>query len=223
MRLLVFLMLQVALASQALSQISVSLGGNLGAYSPRLDVVDDILREAEAQGAQSERSGSNRTFGLSFDFSMTERLHLRLFYTYWKRQYSWDSIENGEEKSSVMSITVEPILIGFQYYLSPPERKLRTYMGTDFGVFRTTLKIDNEFISPDATDYFSGSQGNSYALHPYLGFEYRVIKLLKIYTEFSYFMGEYEPQEVDLIKTRIGRERLNLDGFHWQGGVKLVF
>ncbi len=223
MRLVAIFALFLMMVSPVSAQVSVSIGGNLGTYSPKLDVVDDILSEAEAQGAQSARSGTNRTFGASFDFSMTEKLHLRLSYSFWKRRYSWSSMENGETKNSVMNLTIEPILIGFLFYMSPPENKSRFYFGTDVGVFRTTLKIDNEFISPDATDYFAGSQGNTYALHPFFGFEYRLMKPVKVYSELSYFMGEYEPQEVDLIKTRIGRERLNLDGMHWQGGVKLVF
>ncbi len=221
-----FLLLVIfAWQNSALAQQSVAIGGTVGYYQPSLDVIDEFLTEAQANGATISRTSGNVIFGGTFDFSITPRVRLRLDVSKWQDTARWESQEMGTPTQSEIAVDVLPVIAGFQFYLREVERVLQYYLGASVGVVHTSIDIRNNSQTPGApgTTNSLSSSGNEFAFRPFAGVDLRIAQSVKIFSEANYYVGKFTPQDIDFLRSRRGRESLSLNGFSFLGGLKFLF
>lgn len=208
----------------AMAQITASLGGLVGYYDPDLGNIHQLLEDVKAQGGTVQsRPEGDITFGLTFDFSMTERVNMRLDAALWSGSASWRDA-GGTGARSTLEIDAMPVMVGFLLWMNDRTLAQRIYLGASVGIIRTSLKIRSDQAQSSIFNAsFLESTGSAFAFRPLAGIDYRLVSALRIFLELSYLYGSFTPQEIDLIKTQIGKEAVTLDGFDLMAGLKFTF
>ncbi len=219
-----FLLLFLLIMGRAEAQMAVNLGGMAGYYNPQLGAIHDLLSEARADGAYDiQQPGANFSYGFSFEFMMTPRVYLRFDAARWQSRASWTIDQQGQPNRSDLNLTLWPVFIGFQIFMTDPEARFRYYIGAGGGIIRTTLKIESDQAqSPLFSQSFLESSGSAFASRPHVGFDYALAGPLKLFVDAAYLLGSFTPQEIDLLKSRIGKEKITMDGFELIAGLKVT-
>ena len=217
-------LLFLLVTSPLYAQLTVNLGGLIGYYNPALNSIHDLLEEARTDGAYDiQQPGAKLSYGFSFEFMMTPRVFLRFDASRWQTLASWTINQNGQPNRSDLSLTLWPVFIGFQLFLNDPEAKFRYYLGAGGGIIRTSLQIESDQAqSPLFSQSFLESSGSAFASRLHAGFDYALSGPVKLFADVAYLFGSFIPQEIDLLKSRIGKEKITMDGLDIIAGLKVT-
>lgn len=218
-RLLLALLLTPMLAS---AQSKLSIAPAAGFYKAKLDAFNEDLSALEDLGAKVEKPGGGLHFGGRLYYQKNTRWSWLAEVSIWK--------DRGEGRLQGLNGTFDfenqvrlvPIMLGSQYYFTPPKQQMRVYAGATGGIVLVNVQAKFNVNVPGQGQFSESpsASGNDFVSRPFIGLELANTNKMFFWGEVGYLIGKYSIEQTDPVTGATVENDVSINGLHFTGGVR---
>lgn len=219
MLLLLAIMLTPSLVS---AQSKLSLAPAAGFYKAKLDAFNEDLSALEDLGAKVEKPGGGPHLGGRIYYQKNARWSWLAEVSLWKDRGEGSLQGVNGTFTFENQVRLVPMMVGAQYYFTPPKEKARFYAGATGGIVLVNVKAKFNLNVPGQGQLSESpsASGNDFVSRPFLGLELANKNKLFFWGEVGYLIGKYSIAQTDPVTGATVENDVSINGLHFTGGVR---
>lgn len=209
------------LAGSSSAQTGITLAGSVGYYRASLDKLDQGFEGAKADGAVVQNTNGGFIVSGIIGYRVSPYFTWRLSFATWQDQASGERSSLIEQISIINTIRLNPVLLGFQFYLLPEKSPVRVYIGGSAGMvlIKNSIRFSFNAVGFDPASGNTSATGSDFMAYPFVGVQLYGSKVLSLYFEGGYKFGKYSVINTETTTGTTERQRVSLNGIIVNAGV----
>lgn len=206
----------------ALAQSKLSIAPAAGFYKAKLDALTEDLSALEDLGAKVEKPGGSLHLGGRLYYQKNARWSWLAEVSLWKDRGEGSLQGVNGTFTFENQVRLVPIMLGSQYYFTPPKEKARFYAGATGGIVLVNVKAKLNLNVPGQGQLSESpsASGNDFVSKPFIGLELANTNKMFFWGEVGYLLGKYSVEETDPVSGAKVENDVSLNGLHFTGGVR---